>query len=96
MKNVSLVINYDIPVHSKDYIHRVGRTARIFRSGRALTLVTQYDIELFQRIEHLLGYKLEKYPVEEEEALVFLERTAAAQRIAAVVRKMKGILLMNA
>jgi ATP-dependent RNA helicase DDX47/RRP3 len=48
---VDLVLNYDIPTHSKDYIHRVGRTARAGRSGRAVTFVTQYDVELFQRIE---------------------------------------------
>jgi superfamily II DNA/RNA helicase len=48
---VDLVINFDIPSHSKDYIHRVGRTARAGRAGKAVTFVTQYDVELFQRIE---------------------------------------------
>merc|ERR1712113_894763 len=59
--SVDLVINFDIPKNSKDYIHRVGRTARAGRSGRAVTLVTQYDIELFQRIEHFLGRKLDEF-----------------------------------
>merc|ERR550525_336009 len=59
--SVDLVVNYDIPKNSKDYIHRVGRTARAGRSGRAVSLVTQYDIELFQRIEHFLGKKLEEF-----------------------------------
>ncbi|GAA5979758.1 hypothetical protein JCM21900_006266, partial [Sporobolomyces salmonicolor] len=49
--SVDLVVNYDIPTNSKDYIHRVGRTARAGRSGKSVTLVTQYDVELFQRIE---------------------------------------------
>lgn len=38
---VDVVINFDIPTHSKDYIHRVGRTARAGRAGRAITFVTQ-------------------------------------------------------
>ncbi|CAJ1385590.1 unnamed protein product [Effrenium voratum] len=59
--SVDLVVNYDIPKNSKDYIHRVGRTARAGRTGKAVTLVTQYDVELFQRVEHFLGKKLEEF-----------------------------------
>merc|ERR1712039_914475 len=59
--SVDLVINYDIPKNSKDYIHRVGRTARAGRARRAVTMVSQYDIELFQRIEHFLERKLDEF-----------------------------------
>merc|ERR1712187_1093582 len=59
--SVDLGVNNDIPRNSKDYIHRVGRTARAGRAGRAVTVVTQYDIELFQRIEHFLEKKLEEF-----------------------------------
>merc|ERR1719517_71054 len=59
--SVDLVVNFDMPKNSKDYIHRVGRTARAGRAGRAVTMVTQYDIELFQRIEHFLEKKLEEF-----------------------------------
>jgi ATP-dependent RNA helicase DDX47/RRP3 len=45
--SVDVVINYDIPGNSKDYVHRVGRTARAGKSGKAITLVTQYDVEIF-------------------------------------------------
>ncbi|KAI4321622.1 hypothetical protein MLD38_034984 [Melastoma candidum] len=41
---IDLVINYDIPRAPKDYVHRVGRTARASRGGIAVTLVTQIDI----------------------------------------------------
>jgi len=90
IKAVDLVINYDIPTHAKDYIHRVGRTARGNRSGRAITLVTQYDVELYQRIEQLIGKKLDKLPAEESEVLVMLERVTEAQRIAAIELRESG------
>uniref|UniRef100_A0AAV1UP16 Uncharacterized protein n=1 Tax=Peronospora matthiolae TaxID=2874970 RepID=A0AAV1UP16_9STRA len=85
--SVDVVINYDIPTHGKDYIHRVGRTARAGRAGVAISFVTQYDVELYQRIEHLLGTKLDAYPCEEETVLVMLERVNEAQRIATIEMK---------
>ena len=78
--HVDVVVNFDIPTHSKDYIHRVGRTARAGRSGKAITLVSQYDVELYQRIEKLIGKKLPKYQAEESEVMVFTEPVAEAQR----------------
>lgn len=82
--HVDVVINFDIPTHSKDYIHRVGRTARAGRSGKAITFVCQYDVELYQRIEHLLGKRLPKYDADESEVMAFEERVTEAQRLAAV------------
>ncbi|TDG45558.1 hypothetical protein AWZ03_008064 [Drosophila navojoa] len=80
--HVDVVVNFDIPTHSKDYIHRVGRTARAGRSGQAITMVTQYDIELYQRIEQLLGKQLPLYKCEEDEVMALQERVAEAQRTA--------------
>ncbi|KAK3738716.1 hypothetical protein QZH41_018090, partial [Actinostola sp. cb2023] len=80
--HVDVVINFDIPTHSKDYIHRVGRTARAGRSGRSITFVTQYDVELYQRIEQLIGKKLPLYPTVEEEVMLLNERVTEAQRFA--------------
>lgn len=79
---MDVVINFDIPTHSKDYIHRVGRTARAGRSGKAVTMVTQYDVELYQRIEHLLGKQLPKFEYEEDEVMALQERVGEAQRTA--------------
>ncbi|XP_063226295.1 probable ATP-dependent RNA helicase DDX47 [Bacillus rossius redtenbacheri] len=85
--HVDVVINFDIPTHSKDYIHRVGRTARAGRSGKAITFVTQYDVELYQRIEHLIGKQLPLYKTEEQEVMILQERVAEAQRSAKMEMK---------
>ncbi|KAL3234879.1 ATP-dependent rRNA helicase RRP3 [Nakaseomyces bracarensis] len=67
--SVDIVINYDIPVDSKSYIHRVGRTARAGRSGKSISLVSQYDLELILRIEEVLGKKLPKENVDKNAIL---------------------------
>ncbi|KIY92872.1 DEAD (Asp-Glu-Ala-Asp) box polypeptide 47 [Monoraphidium neglectum] len=85
--SVDVVINYDVPANSKDYVHRVGRTARAGRSGRSVTIVTQYDVEMFQKIEHLTGVKMEAFPAEREEVLLLLEQVSSAQRIATMQMK---------
>ena len=79
---VDVVVNFDIPTNGKEYIHRVGRTARAGRAGRSVAFVTQYDVEIYQRLEALLGAKLPAYPTDEETVLVMLERVTEAQRIA--------------
>ncbi|GJN83192.1 ATP-dependent rRNA helicase RRP3 [Purpureocillium lilacinum] len=84
---VDVVLNYDLPADSKTYIHRVGRTARAGKSGIALSLVTQYDLELYQRIEAAMGKKLEAYPTEKEEVMAFQGRVEEAQRHARVEMK---------
>lgn len=80
--SVDCVINFDLPGHGKDYIHRVGRTARAGRSGKAIAMVTQYDVEVYQRIETLLGTKLPSYDLDEETVLLLLERVSDASRLA--------------
>jgi len=81
--SVDVVINFDIPTHSKDYIHRVGRTARAGRAGKSITLVTQYDVELIQRIEQVIGKKMELWPTDDQEIALLKERVNDAGRIAA-------------
>lgn len=77
------MINHDLAQDSKTYIHRVGRTARAGRSGRSISIVTQYDVELFLRIEAALGKKIPELEVREEDVLIFSERVGEAQREAA-------------
>ena len=83
LPSVDVVINYDVPTSSKDYIHRVGRTARAGRSGKSITIVTQYDVELMQRVEAVIGKKMELWPTDEGEVALLRERVDEASRLAA-------------
>jgi ATP-dependent RNA helicase DDX47/RRP3 len=80
---VDVVINFDTPSNSKDYIHRVGRTARAGRAGKAITIVTQYDVELVLRIETAIDKKMEQWPTDSEEVALLRERVDEAGRLAA-------------
>jgi ATP-dependent RNA helicase DDX47/RRP3 len=81
--HVDVVINFDVPGHSKDYIHRVGRTARAGRAGKSITLVTQYDVELLQRIETVVKVEMNKWAVDKDEVALLRERVDEAGRVAA-------------
>lgn len=55
VKNIGHVINYDLPTCPEDYVHRIGRTARIGATGRATSFVTAEDHDQLRAIERLLG-----------------------------------------
>ena len=81
---VELVINYDIPASSEDYIHRIGRTARAGKIGKAISLVTQYDIDRFKAIETVIDKTLDEYEANENDVLAYLEQSTRALKISTV------------
>jgi ATP-dependent RNA helicase RhlE len=56
--DVSHVVNYDVPQHPEDYIHRIGRTGRAEQSGDALTLMVAADASHVYAIERFIGKKV--------------------------------------
>lgn len=56
---VSHVFNFDVPTHSEDYVHRIGRTGRAGRPGLAQTIVTRAEAKYIQSIERLTGKPIE-------------------------------------
>ncbi|QSH41992.1 DEAD/DEAH box helicase [Lentisphaerota bacterium ZTH] len=53
--NVSVVVNYDLPERSEDYVHRVGRTGRAGQKGKSVSFVCEYGAYYLPEIEKLLG-----------------------------------------
>ena len=64
--DIQLVINYDVPHDEEDYVHRIGRTARAGRNGRAITLVNEKDQPDFKQIERFLEKDIDKETIPEE------------------------------
>lgn len=60
VKEINLVVNFDVPQDAEDYVHRVGRTARVEAKGEAITLVSPRDMSRFRRIEQLIEKELPK------------------------------------
>ena len=79
---VDLVVNAELPRRAVDYVHRVGRTARAGRRGRAVSLVGEQDVDLVHEAEKISGRKLLKCTeVTEEMALRVLGPVAKASRL---------------
>lgn len=63
--DVNLIVNFDIPDKAEDYVHRIGRTARAGKLGLAISFISEYKIQSFNRIEKLLGRSIDKLPLPE-------------------------------
>jgi superfamily II DNA/RNA helicase len=66
IKDINLVINYNVPRDAEDYVHRIGRTARAESSGVAITLINPDDMRHFHNIEKLIEREIIKMDVPKE------------------------------
>lgn len=78
VKEIELVINYDLPEKTDDYVHRIGRTARAGKSGKAITFVMPSQISTIKKIERLINKTIKINKTEEE--LREIVRTVPAER----------------
>jgi superfamily II DNA/RNA helicase len=63
IKDINMVINFDVPGDAEDYVHRIGRTARADTTGVGITLITPDEMYKFVRIERLIEREIEKFPL---------------------------------
>jgi len=63
VENISHVINFDMPDTADAYIHRIGRTGRAKRTGKAFTFITPDDSDLIRKLERIMGQKLERQTI---------------------------------
>lgn len=70
IENISLVINYDLPVEKESYVHRTGRTGRAGNKGKAISFVTAFEKRFLADIEEYIGFEIQKIeaPSQEEVA----------------------------
>jgi ATP-dependent RNA helicase RhlE len=61
VKNITLVINFDLPMESDAYVHRIGRTARAGESGKALSFCSEDEVALLREVEKLIKRKVPIY-----------------------------------
>lgn len=69
IEDISLVINYSVPVERESYIHRIGRTGRAGKGGTAVTFVTHHEFNRFKEIQEYIGYEIPANQMPSEEAV---------------------------
>ena len=74
--DISLVVNYDMPLNSESYVHRIGRTGRAGNAGAAITLVARSEYRTLHEIEEYVHYEIIKLeiPMVEDETLLLNNR----------------------
>jgi ATP-dependent RNA helicase RhlE len=62
--DIDLVVNFDVPMHAEEYVHRIGRTGRAHRAGKALTFVSELDVRRARQIEEMLGHPVRRETID--------------------------------
>ncbi|KAM3177004.1 hypothetical protein ACTXT7_005380 [Hymenolepis weldensis] len=79
---VDAVINHNVPIRPKDYVHRVGRTARAGKAGMALTLADLFEINRLREVQKYIGKDLQRFEVNEAQVSKIIAEVTIARRAA--------------
>ncbi|WP_010297713.1 DEAD/DEAH box helicase [Candidatus Odyssella thessalonicensis] len=69
VSGITLVINFDVPVHEEDYVHRIGRTGRAGKNGVAIMFVTKGETKKLKRIESLIKQDIKEIQIDLNEIM---------------------------
>ncbi len=90
IKNVSLIVNYDLPKCSEDYVHRIGRTARAGSEGKVISLLSQDDHDNFRRVLQDRSILVQKMPAPEHERIILPKAPVSEHRGGSFPRRPGG------
>jgi len=94
IEDVSHVINYDVPQHPEDYVHRIGRTGRALKVGDAFTLITTEEMDHVRAIERFVGQTIPRLKLEhfryDETAAFRTDAEVGSRRSVVAARTSKG------
>lgn len=79
--DVDIVVNFELPRDPEDYVHRIGRTARAGRKGKAVSFIGRRDFSLLGRIERFTGMKMQREKVMTSEQVEQARREALVDAI---------------
>lgn len=85
--DVDCVVNYELPRDPEDYVHRIGRTARAGRKGRAVSFVGRRDFSLLGRIERFIGMKMNREAVMTADQVGQMRREALMDEVLEMARQ---------
>ncbi len=95
IKDVGLVINYELPENPESYVHRIGRTGRAGREGTAISLVAEPEKRRMYRIKGLKGIRPERFRVNDIKELKEKLLSEDASRVPERIRKLARELLQK-
>ncbi|MGJ8648763.1 MAG: DEAD/DEAH box helicase [Opitutaceae bacterium] len=82
VKNITLVINFDLPMEADAYVHRIGRTARAGKSGRALSFCSLEEVALLRDVEKLIKKTVPVYEDHDHHAQAIASLHQSGARVA--------------
>ena len=89
VNDVDAVVNFELPRDPEDYVHRIGRTARAGRSGRAITFIGRRDFSLLSRIERFIGVKMNREQIMTAHEVELSRRSGLVTEIVEKAAKLK-------